>query len=83
MSHFMVSAQEAQSRDLDKHKDVFATIESLKIFAFFVLSTHYVHGTICSAWHMVTDDKEEIDCNLKKVRPTSTSFVNVSWIKSP
>ena len=25
------------------------------------------------------DDKEEIDCNLKKVWPTSTSFVNAFW----
>ena len=53
---------------------------NLKIFAVFVLSTHFAHGN-CLQWYMARDDEEEIDCNLKKVRPASTSFVNVSWKK--
>jgi len=75
MSHFTVSVQGAQSRNLDKPKDIFTTIAPFKNFVAFVLSAHYVHGELFAVvcGH---GDEEETDCNqMKKVRPTSTSFV--------
>jgi len=79
MSHLTVSVQGAQSCNLDKPKDAFATIEPFKNFVAFVLSAHYVHGELIAVVCGHSDEKET-DCNqMKKVRPTSTSFVNVSW----